>query len=94
MASVRDGDWNYVVPFEDPAAGERLYDLRADPLETRDVAGAHPQVVRERRRRLAALLGQDLGTPLPDGPLGETVAPCRVYYGSRPSRSQEQAGFV
>jgi hypothetical protein len=58
------------------------------------VAGAHPEVVRERRRRLEALLGQELGTPLPDGPVGETVAPCRAYYGSRPSRSQEEAGFV
>lgn len=94
MASVRDGEWNYVVPFERPGEGERLYDLRADPLETRDVAGTHPEVVAERRRRLEALLGQELGTPLPDGPVGETVAPTRAYYGSRPSRAQEEAGFV
>ena len=94
MAAVRDGEWNYVVPFENPGAGERLYDLRADPLETRDVAGAHPEVLGERRRRLEALLGQELGTPLPDGPIGETLAPSRAYYGSRPSRAQEESGFV
>ena len=72
----------------------RLSDLRAAPLETRDVAGAHPEVLGERRRRLEALRGQELGTPLPDGPIGETLAPSRAYYGSRPSRAQEESGFV
>jgi arylsulfatase A-like enzyme len=95
MASVRDRDWNYVVPFEDPHGAERLYDLRADPLEQRDVAAGNPEVLRLMRRRLEALLGQELGTPLPDGPLDDTVAPCRTYYGARPATRQEQAsGFV
>ena len=95
MASVRDRDWNYVVRFEQPDGTERLYDLRADPLEQRDVASEHGDVVRERRHRLEALLGQELGTPLPDGPTGDTVAPCRAYYGARPPTRQEEAsGFV
>ena len=94
MASVRDRDWNYIVRFEALEGTERLYDLRADPLEQRDVAAGHESVLSERRRRLEALLGQELGTRLPDGPLGTTVAPCRAYYGSRHTRFEEASGFV
>ncbi len=94
MAAVRDREWNYVVRFENPEGSEHLYDLRADPLETKDVAAGNEAVIRERRRRLEALLGQELGTRLPDGPLDDTVAPCRAYYGSRPTRQQEASGFV
>jgi arylsulfatase A-like enzyme len=93
-ASVRDRDWNYVVNFEQPDGSERLYDLRNDPYEQRDVASDHPDVVRERRRRLEALLGQELPPNLPDKYRPGTVAPCRAYYGSRPTRQQEEAGFV
>jgi arylsulfatase A-like enzyme len=95
MASVRDGNWNYVVRFEGPEGTERLYDLQADPLETKDVAADHHTVVRENRRRLEALLGQELGTKLPDGTLDNTVAPCRAYFGaSAPSRQEQASGFV
>ncbi|HEV2126046.1 MAG TPA: hypothetical protein VGW38_25090, partial [Chloroflexota bacterium] len=95
MASVRDRDWNYVVRFEDPEGSERLYDLRADPLETKDVAAGNGDIIRERRRRLEALLNQELGTRLPDGPLDNTVAPCRVYFGaSAPTRHEQASGFV
>jgi arylsulfatase A-like enzyme len=95
MASVRDRDFNYVVRFEQPEGTERVYDLRADAQEHTDVASDHPEVVREGRRRLEALLGQELGTRLPDAPTQETVTPCRVYYGARPASRQEQAsGFV
>ena len=31
---------------------------------------------------------------LPDRFEQGTVAPCRAYYGSRPTRAQEEAGFV
>ncbi|HXI16736.1 MAG TPA: sulfatase [Chloroflexota bacterium] len=95
MASVRDGDWNYVVRFEDPSGTERLYDLQADPLEHKDVASEHADVVRASRRRLETLLGQELGTRLPDGPLDETMAPARAYYGSpRATRHEQASGFV
>ena len=95
MASVRDRDFNYVVQFENPAGTERVYDLRTDPLELKNVVSDHPAVVREGRRRLEALLGQELGTRLPDAPLQETVTPCRLYFGARPATRHEQAsGFV
>jgi choline-sulfatase len=93
-ASVRTREWNYTVKFETPDGTERLHDLRADPFEHKDVSSDHPDVVREQRRRLEALLNQELGTRLPDGPQGDTVAPCRAYYGSRPTRHEEQSGFV
>jgi arylsulfatase A-like enzyme len=93
-ASVRDRDWNYTVNFENPAGTERLYDLRDDPLEAKDVAADHPDVVRERRRRLEALLGQELPAKLEDPNQQSTIGPCRVYFGSRPTRAQERAGFV
>jgi arylsulfatase A-like enzyme len=94
FASVRDRDWNYVVNFERPEGSERLYDLRADPMEQKDVASDHQEEVRTRRRRLEALLGQELPPKLPDRFEQGTVAPCRAYYGSRPTRAQEEAGFV
>lgn len=94
MASVRDRDWNYIVDIEQPNGTERLYSLREDRLEQRDVASSHPEIVRERRRRLEALLGQELPPDLPDKFRPGTVAPCRAYFGSRPTRAQEEAGFV
>ena len=95
MASVRDRDWNYVVRFEDPEGTERLFDLRNDPYELKDVASSHADRVKERRRRLEALTGQELGTKLPDGPLDDTMAPCRAYYGApRASRQEQASGFV
>lgn len=94
-ASVRDHDWNYTVRFEQSDGTEQLFDLRADPQEQRNVASEHPDIVRERRRRLERLLNQELNTPLPDGRRGETVAPCRVYLGARPpTRHEEASGFV
>jgi arylsulfatase A-like enzyme len=46
---VREGRWSLVNVQNDPAAWE-LYDLAADPGESRNVAAAHPDVV----ARLAA----------------------------------------
>jgi arylsulfatase A-like enzyme len=94
FASVRDREWNYVVNFEKPQESERLYHLRTDPFELDDVASQHGSVVRERRRRLEALVGQELPPQLPDRFQQGTIAPCRAYYGSRPTRAQEEAGFV
>jgi arylsulfatase A-like enzyme len=95
MASVRDRDWNYVVRFEDPEGTERLFDLRNDPYELKDIASSHADRVKEGRRRLEALTGQELGTKLPDGPLDDTMAPCRAYYGApRASRQEQASGFV
>ena len=46
-AAIRTGSWKLI--------GERLFDLRGDPGETRDVAAGHPEIVAFLRRRLAAL---------------------------------------
>ena len=94
FASVRDRDWNYTVNFENPEGTERLYDLRRDTLELRDVSADHANVVRDRRRLLEAHLGQELPAKLEDPNAQSTIGPCRVYFGSRPTRAQERAGFV
>jgi len=46
-AAIRTGSWKLI--------GDRLFDLRSDPGETRDVAAEHPEIVAFLRRRLAAL---------------------------------------
>ncbi len=60
LRALSDGRWLFV---DGPAV--RLYDLRRDPGETRNVAAAHPGVVRRWARRLAALRRRwnDLETP-------------------------------
>jgi arylsulfatase A-like enzyme len=40
--SVRDAEFKLVRGSD---GSQILYDLRADPLEQRDVAGAHPEIV-------------------------------------------------
>jgi arylsulfatase A-like enzyme len=51
--AVRRGDWKLLLAGIDGATGAaeivRLYDLAADPGETRDVAGENPAVVAELR---------------------------------------------
>ena len=44
LNAVRDERWKLHVA-RDGAAVSELYDLRDDPAETVDVAGAHPDVV-------------------------------------------------
>ncbi len=50
LRALSDGRWLYV-----DAPEPRLYDLRRDPAETRNLAHAHPGVVRRWARRLASL---------------------------------------
>jgi arylsulfatase A-like enzyme len=52
---VRDGRWAYQV--QNDGRSERLYDLRADPRETVNVAERRPSVVREMRRRVRRAAG-------------------------------------
>ncbi len=59
-ASVRDREWNLLVDTLAPQRDLRLFDLKADPLELRNVAGEHPAVVARGIRRLETLIG-----PLP-----------------------------
>jgi arylsulfatase A-like enzyme len=48
--AVRQGKWKYLRD----GASERLYDLSRDPGERTDLAGDHPDTVRESRQKLAA----------------------------------------
>ncbi len=48
-AAVRTRDWKLVQ-------GKELYDMRRDPLETRDVAAEHPEVVKRLRAEYEAWL--------------------------------------
>jgi len=55
-ASVRDAEWNYIVPYAEPHHGDkkppRLYNLRRDPREETNVIADHPDVAKEMQRRL------------------------------------------
>jgi arylsulfatase A-like enzyme len=60
MVSVRDNDWNLIMDPTQPEEGGRLYELQADPDESHDVYGDHPDAVAE----LTAFLETTCG-PLP-----------------------------
>ncbi|MBB4665165.1 sulfatase family protein [Conexibacter arvalis] len=57
---VRDRSW--CLLGRNDGSRRRLFDLRADPGETRDVAAAHPEVVTRMHRRVVQATG---GRPLP-----------------------------
>jgi len=65
LHGVRTGEWKYVQ-----APRPELYDLRADPGETRNVIDEHPDVVARLAARVADALARDVGaaaTPLDEG---------------------------
>ncbi len=55
--AIRKGNWKLVKVALLPGLTE-LYDLSKDPVETTDVAGQHPEVVRDLEQRLIAYAGQ------------------------------------
>jgi len=63
------GDWKLIwTPGQDPAREHRLYDLAADPNETRDLSDRYPERVRDLRRMLddwMASEGQETARPIP-----------------------------
>jgi arylsulfatase A-like enzyme len=65
---ARTADWKLVHVPGAGARTERLFDLRADPGELRDVAERFPERVAELRARLDPLLAAD--APRPDRELG------------------------
>jgi arylsulfatase A-like enzyme len=50
LAGIRDGRWKLITEVGSSRA--KLFDLEADPRETRNVAGQYPEPVTEWRRRL------------------------------------------
>jgi arylsulfatase A-like enzyme len=52
---VRDGRWAYIA--DNDFGYERLYDVKADPGERRNLAASRPAVVREMRRRVRRAAG-------------------------------------
>ena len=62
---IQDQDWKLVFIPNGGAGIVRLYDLRTDPQEMKDVAGKHPKVVSRLRQKLDAVMQHDEGS-LPD----------------------------
>jgi hypothetical protein len=65
---VRDREWAYIVDTVRPDAQPQLFHTASDPYETTDVAAAHADVVRDRRRRLEDFLGGPLPFTYPHHP--------------------------
>jgi len=89
LQAVRSGKWKLHLPLEKKwisyggrtkAAPARLYDVVADPGETKDLAEAHPEVVR-RLRGLAERARADLGDV---GRPGENQRPAAFVEAARP----------
>jgi len=57
-ASIRDGQWNYVVGVGYEDEQPELYHVTEDPDEENNVIELHPHVVSMQRKRLEAVLGQ------------------------------------
>jgi arylsulfatase A-like enzyme len=58
-ASVRDRKWNYTVSLDKPE-NQELFDLGADPEEIQNVASNYPDVVKQQRTRVEAVIQQQL----------------------------------
>ena len=54
--AIRDGSWKLVTSLEDERVADALYDLEADPVERRNLAAGHPEVVERLKERLRELL--------------------------------------
>jgi arylsulfatase A-like enzyme len=65
---IRTADWKLVFVPDEQGGQSRLYDLRADPGESRDVAAEAPDVLTSLRGHLDSILAGEAGRPL-DAPL-------------------------
>jgi arylsulfatase A-like enzyme len=75
LHGLREGRW--ILHHAPDTADQRLYDVEADPLETRDHAWAHPEVVAELRRKLDEHLERQFATRLNTG-FGSGAATLRM----------------
>jgi len=82
-ASVRDGNWNYVVSVGEPDTNPELYDLTADPDELTNVHDSHPEVVAERKTWLEAVLKQPAEAPQNEVCAHPVHAPIGEWYAAR-----------
>lgn len=64
---VADGRWRVVVA---PGEAPRLFDVAADPYETRDLASEHPDVVADLSRRFQEFVKAGAGAPLREARAG------------------------
>jgi hypothetical protein len=64
---VVDGDWKLIwTPGQEPGREYQLYELAADPDETRDLSGEFPERVRDLRRKLDDwMAGEEQGAARP-----------------------------
>ena len=75
---IQDQDWKLVF-IPSPGGGiVRLYDLRVDPQEMKDVSEKHPKVVDGLRQKLNAVMKQDAGSPPDRQPTEEEKAKLRA----------------
>lgn len=67
---VRLGKWKLIQPYVEPDRKPQLYDLEADPGESRNLADQHPDIVADLRTKLADFLRcADAQMPKKDGRL-------------------------
>jgi len=66
--AVRDGDWKLIHRLREDRTETELYHIAQDPLEERDVAAAHPEVVARLMRLLAEHRRLDDTSRRPDAP--------------------------
>lgn len=97
LQAIRDGQWKLHLPREDKkvsltgrtqASAARLYNLKADIAEKRDVASQHPDIVRRLTRRAEEAISElgDTGTPgSAQRPVGRHEGPSAQVLPSNPS---------
>lgn len=87
--AIRDGDWKLVEQLEDGSV--ELFDLASDPSETKNLAAANPERVKDLRQKLHAWrerIGAQLPTPNPDF---DASLHQRLYIDQDPSRLLPEA---
>lgn len=82
------GRWKLVVPSRRPGNGPaaaQLFDRHVDPLERRDVADVHPELVAELEEQWRLAAWHNTVFPVPDGPGLFTTVPSTVLELSQPT---------